>query len=240
MAELAWSPDALTQSWAQRIELPLPTQPAPQYDGSAQRPVAGKWQKHLRTRDFSAHCYIPGTDRLLPSPSNIIMSVQSGALLEALALTVAWGGMTRRKPAIYTAPNEVIERALARATDAMRHENSAQGAWELLVAELTWSDVITSKFLHFVARALGSEETPPVPIDNLVVAQHVWPRFRKLIREARNAGDPPLPQGWRDPDHSWDAYNRYMTAVISWSESRGWTTTEIETSLFEAYYPRAV
>jgi hypothetical protein len=38
------------------------------------------------------------------------------------------------------------------------------------------------------------------------------------------------PQSWQG--NTFDAYNRYMTAILVWAEQRHWTTTQIEITIF--------
>jgi hypothetical protein len=72
--------------------------------------------------------------------------------------------------------------------------------------------------------ALGIEQDPPVPIDGGVILTYVWPGFR--------VGIPPgqRPRGW-DGD-SFEAYSRYMTAILEWARLKQWTTTEVEATIY--------
>jgi hypothetical protein len=101
----------------------------------------------------------------------------------------------------------------------------------LLIKELNWTNVISSKFLHFLCRSLDFEN-PPVPIDNAVIIQKVWSRIflPRIDKEEINE------LKWDDRKHSFQSYNRYMTAINNWAERRGWTTTEVENSLFRCFY----
>jgi len=97
--------------------------------------------------------------------------------------------------------------------------------------------VITSKCLHFLSRSLGYETNPPVPIDNKVILGEAWPAFKKLIGKHNNSSHHPMPGVWWDKADSWSGYNRYMTAINCWTDARGWTTTQLESTIFQEYYP---
>ena len=92
--------------------------------------------------------------------------------------------------------------------------------------QLRWSPVLASKTLHFLCRALGFEQNPPVAIDNAVILNKVWPTWRHLVPPVLTLG------GWNGTS---EAYLRYMTAILIWAEARGWTTTEMEATIFEEY-----
>jgi hypothetical protein len=94
---------------------------------------------------------------------------------------------------------------------------------------------MTSKYLHFQARSLGYYKNPSVPIDNRIVLKKVWPKFKEMTRQERTSNDPQIPQGWWSYNSSWSAYNRYMTAIIVWSNQKGWTTTQFENAMFHEY-----
>ena len=83
---------------------------------------------------------------------------------------------------------------------------------------------MTSKTLHFLCRALGFQHDVPVPIDNKVILNRVWPRFKNGIPPSQ------CPQGWKG--NTFPAYCRYMTAIIEWANMKGWTTTELEPTIF--------
>lgn len=102
--------------------------------------------------------------------------------------------------------------------------NSIEDSWDLLTNRLGWTHVITSKTLHFLCRALGFNQDPPVPIDNNVILKYVWPGFRIGIPSGQR------PRDWEGNDFA--AYCTYMTAIIEWARVRNWTTTEVETTIF--------
>lgn len=117
----------------------------------------------------------------------------------------------------------------------IKQTESIEGAWQILTGsgteELDWSAVMSSKFLHFLCRSMGFEQNPPVPIDNAVMRNRVWPVFKKTC--AKNS----RPKGWRGD--SFEAYCRYMSAVVAWSEIRNWSTTQLECSLFSKFGKRS-
>ena len=110
--KLHWEDDEATAYWAQRWILPVRLAIQSQYDGSNLRLTEGTWLKHVREPRFPAYCFEETHSYLLPSPTNIILCFQHERYLEALALVVAWGGMTRAKSKIYGHPNDSIEQAL--------------------------------------------------------------------------------------------------------------------------------
>lgn len=114
-------------------------------------------------------------------------------------------------------------------------EESVESSWNFLISQLQWSAVITSKCLHFLTRALGYEENPPVPIDNRVVLEKVWPEFAKKVKSQFGLDPLPTRFRWWSNGMSWKAYNRYMTAIICWAEKKRWMTTEVESTLFYDY-----
>ncbi len=91
---------------------------------------------------------------------------------------------------------------------------------------------MTSKCLHFVARGLGYEVNPPVAIDNAVILDKVWPEFWARIQATPRPWEHDPPGRWKGGEWDWPGYQRYMTAIICWSEQRGWTTTQMEATLF--------
>ena len=235
MNELKWNYDETTAYWANRVTFPLLPNTQKQFEGSPL--VENSWKKHIINNSFPEYChhpYKPG--HLLCSPSNIIKCFKNDKVLEALVLTIVWGGMTRTKGKIYTQPNKTIEEILLKCMKLTKAKNSVMDSWNLLVNELKWSAVITSKCLHFLVRSLGYEINPPVPIDNAVIIKKVWPKFKEMIRCQRRTGEPIMCEIWWSDNASWDAYNRYMTAISCWSKPKGWTTTQIENTIFEMYH----
>jgi hypothetical protein len=240
MKELHWQYDKTTEYWASQLQFPITSkQPKPQYDGLDYRMREETWKKHILNDQFPDYCNFPQEQgSLLGSPTNIIKCYQEQKVLEGLALTVAWGRLTRAKDKIYQKSNEKIEQTLLRCLKSIEQNNSVEDSWNLLVKELNWGYVATSKCLHFLARSLEYETNPPVPIDNKVFIDEVWPIFKKMIVGSQNSSSKPIPKNWWDDSSSWNAYNRYMTAINCWSNRIGWTTTQLENTLFEEYYPR--
>jgi hypothetical protein len=237
MKRLKWNHDADTAYWAKRLPLPLTsTEPQEQYDGRDYPLWEDTWKKYILDTSFPGYCHYPEQrGHLLCSPDNIIRCFRDGKVLEALALTVAWGTMVRTQEKIYTKSKPEIERTLLECLRLTEETNSVEDPWNLLVNDLHWSAVIASKCLHFLARSLGYETNPPVPIDNAVILKQVWPKFKRMIKGQRTPDDPPVCQRWRSRDASWDPYNRYMTAIVCWSGLKAWTTTELENTVFKEY-----
>lgn len=197
------------------------------------------WTKHIHQDQFPGYCRYPDHEgTLLCSPTNIIHCFQDQKVLEGLALTVAWGRMTRSKGNIYTQSNQVIEETLRNCPGLINKTNSIQDAWNLLVGRLKWSNVVTSKCLHFLARSLGYSTDPHVPIDNKVIIKRVWPTYEKMIINNFDKTTEKFPDEWWDNSTSWSTYNRYMTAINCWASNKGWTTIQLENSIFQEYYPK--
>lgn len=238
MKELDWEYDNNTAYWAIKCPIPIESEyPYKQYNGRDYPLRENTWKKHISKPNFpeySQHPQYHGS--LLASPSNIIKCYQECLVLEALALTVAWGRMTRAKGNIFVKPNSVIEETLLLCLQTTANSNSVEEAWNLLVSELGWNYIATSKCLHFLARSFNYDN-PPVPLDNTVILGEVWPAFRDLVKDHSESFHP-APKPWWDDHYSWNAYNRYMTAILCWADHKGWTTTQLENTLFEEYYPR--
>lgn len=240
MKNLNWQFDETTEYWAKRLIIPIveSKHPEPQYDGMDYRLWEETWKKHILQDSFPDYCHYPNHEgSLLCSPANIIRCFSEQKMLEGLALTVAWGRMTRSKGNIYKQSNQIIEETLLNCRKSIEKSNNISDSWNLLVGRLMWSNVITSKCLHFLARSLGYAANPPVPIDNKVILRRVWPTFEKMITNKFNQAADKFPEEWWDKSNSWSSYNRYMTAINCWASSIGWTTTELESTIFQEYYP---
>ncbi len=234
---LQWNDDEYTAYWARQWQLPLVLDIQPQYDGSQSLVTESTWLKHINKPAFPVYCLDMTGKQILPSPTNIIQCFRDDCYLEALVLVIAWGSMTRTKGKIYTQSNDFIETTLRTCMLMTRQHDTVQHAWNMLVNRLQWSAVISSKVLHFLARSLDYEDTPPVPMDRKVVIEQVWPCFQSAIKAMQVAHDFPLPHPWSDSKVSWEAYNRYMTAIRYWSHAKTWTTTQFENTMFQEYFP---
>ena len=73
------------------------------------------------------------------------------------------------------------------------------------------------------------EQDRAVPIDGAVIRQRVWPAFRNSIPTHER------PESW-DGD-GFNAYGRYMTAIVTWSNSKGWSTSEVERTISLQFQP---
>jgi hypothetical protein len=237
---LNWQCDETTEYWAKKLLIPIKSKtPMPQYDGMDYRLWEDTWKKHILQDSFPDYCRYPNLEEsLLCSPSNIIQCFREQRVLEGLALTVAWGRMTRSKGNIYSEPIQKIEDTLINSLQLIDKTDSVKDSWNHMVHNLKWSNVMTSKCLHFVARSLDYSTNPPVPIDKTVIINCVWPKFRKMINRNFSKGIDIYPEKWWDYNNSWRSYNRYMTAINCWASTKGWTTTQLENTLFQEYYPQ--
>ena len=217
---MIWQIDNATQVAARTFPLPIyALQPRPQQLGYNFDPA--KWQKRLRPGDV----FPPGLSR--SDPAQIIAEFAAQHYLQGLALTVSWGGMGRTIPEIYRYPPQNIHNTLDQCAQSIPRTNSIQQSWDLLTNGLQWTSVITSKTLHFLCRALGLSQDPPVPIDGAVILKNVWPGFRIGIPPALRPGD------WEGKTFA--AYCRYMTAILEWGRMKQptWTTSEVEATIFD-------
>jgi hypothetical protein len=229
---MIWQIDNATQVAAKNFPLPIySASPLPQDPGGTFDPQT--WQCHLRPGDVFP------SGSVMATPELTIAEFQAAHYLPALALTIAWGGMARTKNLyIYRDhPLQVIHDSLESCAKSIQQTDSIQRSWNVLTEELRWTNVITAKVLHFLCRAFGFEEDPPVPIDNEVIVKYVWPGFRIGIPPARR------PLEWEGKlftgkkenkvtHYAFAAYCRYMTAVIEWAKVRQWTTTQLEATIF--------
>jgi len=172
---------------------------------------------------------------LCSSPDQIITQFTDGHYTQALALVVSWGGMGRRSKDIYRERArdtiEKIDRTLGSCSENIRASHSIADSWmRLTIPEeggLAWSAVMTSKTLHFLCRSLGFAYDPPVAIGGAVIRQRLWPVFRNSFAPDQRPGD------WEG--NSFDAYRRYMSAILTWASRRNWTTTEMEATIFKRF-----
>jgi hypothetical protein len=216
-----WQLDSATKTTARKYPLPIySTTPIAQDPGYSVN--AANFQTRLRPGDV----FNSAAASLQCSPSQIIDEFKLAHYLQAIALTISWGTMTRTKNK-YIYRNHGLQHifnTLDQCAQSIQQTSSIQQSWDLLVNGLSWTPVMTSKTLHFLCRALGLEHDPPVPIDNAVILAYVWPGFRINI-----------PPGQRPMDWSgktFAAYCRYMTAILEWADIKRWDTTKLESTIF--------
>jgi hypothetical protein len=156
-----------------------------------------------------------------------------------------WGGMIpgvmgKSFEKIYGAPFgqrpqedrfETIQNTIGLAFDALQERHSLEGIWGTLRDELDWSAVMLSKCLHFLARGAAWNDPVPVPIDNAMVRNWLWPEFKRIVRS--RGLNWPRPAGIQGD--SWESYNRYMTAIRTWAHVNGCSCMEVETALFSGW-----
>jgi hypothetical protein len=222
-----WQQDPLTAQAATVYPLPLRAAvPCPQYPGRNFNPAS--WNDRVLGTP-----HWPRIQPLISSPQQIINLFQQNAFLEALAMVVSWGRMWRRPDCVYTRPLPAIHQALGQCAESIRQSCSIHNAWSILTGgattQLGWSAVLASKTLSFLARGLGFQQQPPVAIDGAVIRDRVWPAFISNIPPSQR------PHDWEG--NSFGAYLRYMTAILIWARQRGWTTTELEATVFHEYRP---
>lgn len=174
-------------------------------------------------------------DPLDSHPETIIKQFADGRYTQGLALTVSWGGMARQSARIYRDGSrgtiEKIENTLLSCASNIRKTDSIEQSWNALTdaQSLGWSGVMASKVLHFLCRSMGYTQNPPVPVDGEVVRKRLWPLFRYSRPFDRRLAD------WEGD--SFEAYNRYMTAICTWATQRHWSTGAMEATIY-AHFAR--
>jgi hypothetical protein len=222
-SEMQWQLDEKTAAAASNFNIACLSVKAKQYPGQRFDPE--------KRKDQVLDPQWPNDKPLCSSPDHIIALFQRDRHLEGLAMVVAWGGMGRRPAAIYKKCTlEEIHQSLRKCCELIKGTHSIQEAWVTLTdthSGLAWSNVLASKCLHFMARACGFDRNPPVPIDNRIILERLWPTFRDSIKQKSER-----PDKW---DKEFAAYSRYMTAIITWANKKGWTTTEVESTIFDRF-----
>jgi hypothetical protein len=222
---MIWRRDLPTANMATQHPLRIrSTEPQPQFGGYNFSPAS--WNRRIeRLAEWPSGA-------LVCSPNQIISLFQENSFLQALAMIVCWGKMWWIPDSIYgNRPLQRIRDALQSCALSIQETESIANSWATLTGtnrdQLGWTPVMTSKTLHFLCRAIGFNQDPPVPIDNKVILERVWPTFVESIPVNQR------PRNWSG--NSLDAYNRYMTAVLIWAEQRQWTTTQTEATIFDEY-----
>ncbi len=235
MKLLLWTPEPTTHYWATRVSLLPDSAPSQQQFQGHSFPI--RWFKdQIPPSGYPDFCLHPNYyQHADSSPKNIIRCFREGYLLQGLTLVVIWGGLRRTKHYVYQTSLEEIEAALHQALKWIEEDDSLESVWCSLRRKLRWSPVMSSKCLHFMARSLGYEHNPPVPIDNAVILNVVWPKFKAAVKREPQPWERPLPKRWKGGNWDWPGYNRYMTAIMCWAEQRGWTTTKMENTIFKEY-----
>ena len=216
-----WQTDKPTQTVARNYPLPIYAH-APRLQDPGGNFEPASWKHRLRPPDV----FPPGASTA--SPKLIIDEFQVAHYLPALALTVRWGSMARTSSRYIYRQHDLqyIHDALGQCAQSISRTDSIQESWDILTQGLQWTNVITSKTLHFLCRALGFNQDPPVPIDRGVILNYVWPGFRIGIPPAQRPAD------WEG--NTFAAYCRYMTAIATWGQMKQppWTTTEVESTIY--------
>jgi hypothetical protein len=238
MSILNWNFDPVTLFWANRCILDIGDIPEAQALGNELN--INTWVDRILNENFP-ESIINDEGHLICSPDNIIGCIGENLLLESLVLTIGWGSMWRRKRYIYGDFDLIyIQEILNETIHLILEANSIEPAWEMLSENLNWSNVMISKYLHFLCRAYDFSFNPPVPIDNAVAIKIIWPAFLHMVEQHNIPqhlvdANPSQPRNWNNKDSQWKAYNRYMTVISCWAAIKGWTTTQIECTLFEEF-----
>ncbi len=166
------------------------------------------------------------------TPDQIISQFSKGRYTQALAMVACWGVMWRQPNAIWGQRRlEVIDQTLSNCAQSIRESRSIADAWTMLTGsgneQLGWTAVISSKTLHFLCRSLEFVQNPPAAIDGAVIRTKVWPVFLGSIPVSQR------PRNWEG--NTFEAYCRYMTAIIVWANQRNWSTKQMEATIFDQF-----
>ena len=157
-------------------------------------------------------------------PGEIIRQFRIQRYTQALALVVSWGRMWRQPQTVWGQhKSESIENILGECAASIRQSEAISDSWKLLRTQLSWTSVLISKTLHFMCLSLGFDHDPPVPIDGKVIRGRVWPLFIRAVPASERPAD------WTGD--TFEAYGRYMTAILTWADQRGWSTPDVERTI---------
>lgn len=219
---MQWKTDERTKQAATKYPIQIKaSSPIPPFKG-----------RNFDTRTWNHRVIQPATwhGKIRSDPDQIIRQFKDARYTQGLALVASWGTMWRQPDAIWgNRKLDEIEEVLRLCAEVIRKTESIESAWTALTEGLRWSSVLSSKTLHFICRSLNFENDPAVPIDGAVIRQKVWPAFRDSIPDHER------PASW-DGD-SFEAYSRYMTAILTWAASKGWNTSEVERTLSLQFQP---
>jgi hypothetical protein len=188
--------------------------------------------RNFNTRSWNHRVTQPATWHgvLRSDPDQIIQQFRNQRYTQGLAMVVSWGTMWRQPDAIWGDRKlETIEAVLHDCAQSIRKSESVADSWRMLREQLWWTSVLISKTLHFICVSMGFDHDPPVPIDGAVIRQRVWPAFRDSIPFAQR------PRSW-DGD-TFEAYSRYMTAILEWARQTQWSTAEVERTISLEFQP---
>lgn len=211
-----WKIDRQTVEAATKYPFPI-RHPTPVGPFKGRRFVVSNWNHRvLQPADWE------GVSR--SDPEEIIRQFGKQKYTQALALVVSWGTMWRQPNAVW-GDRELgkIDSLLRECSESIRQSESIEESWRELVNHLGWSSVLISKTLHFLCLSLGFKHDPPVPIDGDVIRGKVWPVFIHPVPLKER------PKNWTGD--SFEAYSRYMSAILTWAEGMEWTTSDVERTI---------
>jgi len=217
-----WKIDKVTELAATKYPIPI----------RHSTPVAPFKGRNFNTQNWNHRVIQPATWRgeLRSDPNRILEQFRNRRYTQGLAMVASWGTMWRQPDAIWGDRKlETIEETLRACAQSIQESNSILDSWSMLRGQLWWTSVLISKTLHFLCLSLGIERDPPVPIDGAVIRQRVWPAFRDSIPLAERPAD------WGGD--TFEAYSRYMTAILVWAKQRNWSTAEVETTISLEFQP---
>ncbi len=227
---LEWKFDEATAQCTRRLQIPGRILKRAQFQGYLN---ARNWKHRITSPDFPAFCYV-NEYQIARNPQTITQCFREELMLEGLALTVGWGKMWRKHDTVYRIPLYEIDAVLRSCATSLEQTSSVEHAWKLCIDKLHWTDTMTSKTLHFIARSQGYEINSGVAIDSKMRTKFAG-HYDKHIEAQLNISSRTLGI-WSDmssAESSWTSYNRYMTAICCLAEMKNWTTTEVEATIFQ-------
>ena len=80
-------------------------------------------------------------------------------------------------------------------------------------------------------KAMYKKLNPKYP--NKVIIEKVWPAFKTQVKSEFVLSIDVMPKAWWESSSSFKSFNRYMTAINVWADLKGWTTTQMENTIYK-------
>lgn len=221
-----WTINEQITTIAGRISVDLADANPNQYPGDLIN--TNLWKNFTLSRNFPP-------ELVVCSPANIIKCFQDDLFLEGLILTINWGKMNKTVEKIFNQDIRTIDECLKKCKEDISQHHSINNSWEWLAKHLAWTNVMSSKILHFLCRSLGHIKVP-VPIDNAQILKKFRPLLAELLYNNYEELQETIPQinnymSWgQNQDYTFGSYERYMNFIMAWSPNGN--TTAFEVRLF--------
>lgn len=226
-----WNINQQITDIALHIHVDLADADTEQYPGRAIN--TNLWKNFTISRNFPP-------ELVVCSPANIIECFQDDLFLEGLILTINWGKMNKTVEKIFNQDVRTIDECLKKCKEDISQHHSINNSWDWLTIELGWTNVMTSKVLHFLCRSLNLTKVP-VPIDNAQILDKFRPMLKKFLEDNQERFRNYIPlfsnllinnllRWGQNQNRSFESYQRYMQFIIAWSDDGD--TTAFEVKLF--------